>query len=168
MCVLAVNRTLRHDSARARVVALSRPQRHRHQRREDGSDTWTEKDYNWRVELPGIGHSSPVLWGDRIFLTSAVEDTAERILLCLNAADGRILWQRRYASDVHEKHLRNSFATPSPACDEEHAYFAWSTPAEYTLVAHEPRRQGKMEAESRPLYRASTVPALRRSFTRIC
>ena len=31
--------------------------------------TWTEQDYNWHVELPGIGHSSPVLWGDRIFLT---------------------------------------------------------------------------------------------------
>ncbi|HEY4313441.1 MAG TPA: PQQ-binding-like beta-propeller repeat protein [Pirellulales bacterium] len=96
---------------------------------------WTEKDYNWRVELPGIGHSSPVLWGNRIFLTSAVEDTAERILLCLDAADGHILWERRYPSEVHTKHLRNSFATPSPACDEEHVYFAWSTPDEYTLVA---------------------------------
>src|SRR6185312_8800959 len=70
--------------------------------------TWTDKDYNWRVELPGIGHSSPVLWGDRIFLTSAIEDTAERILLCLNAANGHIVWERRYPSEVHEKHLRNS------------------------------------------------------------
>jgi len=97
--------------------------------------TWTEQDYNWRVELPGIGHSSPVLWGDKIFLTSAIEDTAERILLCLNAADGRIMWERRYPSEVHEKHLRNSFATPSPACDDEHAYFSWSTPQEYSLAA---------------------------------
>ena len=96
---------------------------------------WTEKDYNWHVELPGIGHSSPVLWGDRVFLASAVEDTAERILMCVSATDGRILWEKRYPSEVHEKHLRNSFATPSPACDEAHAYFAWSTPAEYTLVA---------------------------------
>ena len=32
---------------------------------------WTEDDYNWKVELPGIGHSSPVLWGKKIFLTSA-------------------------------------------------------------------------------------------------
>src|SRR6266545_3402801 len=45
--------------------------------------TWTEADYNWRVELPGIGHSSPVLWGDKIFLTSALEETAERIAMCL-------------------------------------------------------------------------------------
>ncbi len=97
--------------------------------------TWTEKDYNWRADLPGIGHSSPVLWGDRIFLTSAMEDSGERIAMCLSTADGRILWERRYKSAVHPKHLRNSFATPSPAADENCAYFAWSTPDEYTLLA---------------------------------
>ena len=53
----------------------------------------------------------------------------------MNAGDGGILWERRYDSTVHQKHLRNSFATPSPACDEERAYFVWSTPDEYTLVA---------------------------------
>jgi outer membrane protein assembly factor BamB len=97
--------------------------------------SWTDKDNNWQVALPGIGHSSPVLWGERIFLTSAIDDTAERILLCVNAGDGRILWERRYGSTVHPKHLRNSFATPSPACDSERVYFVWSTPDEYTLVA---------------------------------
>jgi outer membrane protein assembly factor BamB len=109
--------------------------------------TWTEQNYKWRVSLPGIGHSSPVMWGERIFLTSAVEETAERILLCLNAGDGRILWERHYDSDVHTKHLRNSFATPSPACDEQHAYFVWSTPDEYTLVAldHEGHEKWKLD-----------------------
>src|SRR5229473_2443047 len=33
--------------------------------------TWTDKDFNWKTALPGVGHSAPVLWGDRIFLTSA-------------------------------------------------------------------------------------------------
>src|ERR1051325_8026568 len=33
-------------------------------------DTWSDKDYNWQVELPGRGHSSPVLWGDKIFLVN--------------------------------------------------------------------------------------------------
>jgi outer membrane protein assembly factor BamB len=109
--------------------------------------SWTEQDYNWRVELPGIGHSSPVLWGDRIFLTSANDATAERILMCVHATDGQILWQRRYDSVVHAKHLRNSFATPSPACDEEHAYFVWSTPEEYTLLAmsHDGQEKWKLD-----------------------
>lgn len=30
--------------------------------------TWTQSDYNWKTELPGIGHSSPVIWGKRVFL----------------------------------------------------------------------------------------------------
>lgn len=32
---------------------------------------WTEADYNWKIELPGLGHSSPAIWGDKVFLLSA-------------------------------------------------------------------------------------------------
>ncbi|MEX2119033.1 MAG: PQQ-binding-like beta-propeller repeat protein [Pirellulales bacterium] len=96
---------------------------------------WTEKDFNWKVELPGVGHSSPVLWGDRIFLTSAFEDTATRIVLCLDAADGKILWQRQFRFTLHGKHKFNSFASSTPAVDEERVYLTWSAPEEYTLLA---------------------------------
>ena len=34
---------------------------------------WTDKDYTWKVKLPGVGHSSPVLWGERLFTTCADE-----------------------------------------------------------------------------------------------
>jgi outer membrane protein assembly factor BamB len=97
--------------------------------------SWTEDDYNWKVQLPGIGHSSPVIWGDKIFLTSAVEDNAERIVLCLSTADGAIQWQRRYSSTVHKKHLRNSFASSTPAVDKNHVYVCWSAPESYQLLA---------------------------------
>ncbi|HXT59965.1 MAG TPA: PQQ-binding-like beta-propeller repeat protein [Pirellulales bacterium] len=102
---------------------------------------WTEKDYHWRVELPGIGHSCPVLWGDKIFLTSAFEDTCTRIVLCLDAADGKILWRREFTSTQHTKHPMNSFASCTPAVDEERVYVAWTAPEEYTLMAldHEGR-----------------------------
>ena len=59
---------------------------------------WTEKDYNWKVELPGGGHSSPVVWGDRLFVTSGMPDTAKRIVMCLKTADGGTLWKREYDS----------------------------------------------------------------------
>ena len=39
---------------------------------------WTERDYNWKVKLPGIGHSSPVVWGERIFVTSGDPEPAEK------------------------------------------------------------------------------------------
>lgn len=96
---------------------------------------WSEKNVNWRVELPGIGHSSPVLWGDKIFLTSAFEDTCTRLVLCLRAGDGQIVWQRKYPSSLHTKHKFNSFASSTPCVDEERVYCCWSTPDEYTLLA---------------------------------
>jgi outer membrane protein assembly factor BamB len=96
---------------------------------------WTESDYNWKVQLPGIGHSSPVLWGNKLFLISAFEDSATRIVLCLNADDGSTLWSKEFASSLHPKHILNSFASTTPAVDAEHVYIAWSTPEEYTLLA---------------------------------
>ncbi len=96
---------------------------------------WTEADYNWRVALPGQGHSSPVLWGDKIFLMSAEPETATRYVLCLSAVDGRELWRREYASQTHRMHVRNTYGSSTPAVDAERVYVAWSTPARLTLLA---------------------------------
>jgi outer membrane protein assembly factor BamB len=96
---------------------------------------WTEADFNWRVELPGIGHSAPVVWGDRIFLTSAENEDATRVVLCLAAEDGRTLWSRRYASTLHPKHQLNSFASSTPTVDEARVYVVWSSPEEYSVRA---------------------------------
>jgi outer membrane protein assembly factor BamB len=97
--------------------------------------TWTENDFNWRVELPGGGHSSPVIWKDRIFLTAANHESAQRQVLCLSTIDGSILWKREYASTVHPKHNLNSFASPTPTVDQDRVYVAWSAPEEYSLLA---------------------------------
>ena len=52
---------------------------------------WTTNDFVWRVPLPGTGHSQPVIWGDRIFLTTARDNGRERLLVCLDKHDGRQL-----------------------------------------------------------------------------
>lgn len=96
---------------------------------------WTDADYNWKIELPGIGHSAPVLWGKKIFLTSASEETAMRMVLCVDADSGKIVWKREFPSKHHHKHLRNSFASPTPAVDEKQIYLSWSEPEEYSLLA---------------------------------
>lgn len=96
---------------------------------------WTEADYNWKVALPGVGHASPVIWGERVFLLSADPQTATRHVLCLRASDGATLWQRDFPSAPHHLHLRNSFASSTPAVDAQHVYVAWSTPAAITLMA---------------------------------
>jgi len=96
---------------------------------------WTEKDCDWRVALPGVGHSSPVIWGDRIFLTSGDPKTAKRFVLCLKTSDGGTLWKREFESKRHDMHDSNSYGTSTPAVDEERVYAYWTTPQEITLLA---------------------------------
>jgi outer membrane protein assembly factor BamB len=97
--------------------------------------TWTDNDYNWKVALPGVGHSSPVVWGDRIFLTGGEEATAKRLVFCLSTVDGSILWRRGYESKTFRKNRDNSYATSSASVDQEHVYIYWTTPEEVTLIA---------------------------------
>jgi outer membrane protein assembly factor BamB len=96
---------------------------------------WTEKEVNWKVTLPGIGHSSPVLWGERIFVTSGDEKATQRLLLCLHAADGRVLWSRAYSGEPHRKHADNSLASATPVVDQHRVYVCWGSPKEYRVVA---------------------------------
>ncbi len=97
--------------------------------------TWTDQDYNWKVSLPGVGHSSPVLWGDKIFLLSAESKDATRHVLCVNAADGKIAWQRTFPGAAHHLHLRSSYASCTPAVDADRMYVAWSDPQHTRLMA---------------------------------
>src|SRR5262245_18896684 len=49
----------------------------------------------WKSKLPGSGNSTPIVWGDRIFLTAAGNRGAERHVLCVRASDGKLLWQQK-------------------------------------------------------------------------
>src|SRR6185312_6180378 len=48
----------------------------------------------WKVALPGLGNSSPVIWGDRLFVLASPRGGRERQLLCLSASTGKQLWAR--------------------------------------------------------------------------
>ena len=92
-------------------------------------------DINWRIELPGSGHSSPVLWGDRIFLTTAGAEAGSFTVLCVNAPDGKVLWQRHFPHVTFRQHKFNSYASATPAVDAERVYVAYTVPASHTLLA---------------------------------
>jgi len=96
---------------------------------------WTASDFNWRIPLPGTGHGSPVLWGRRLFVVSAPEQTAQQIVSCVSADDGSTTWQRTFESQTHRKHELNSFASSTPVVDERRLYFCWASPAEYVVQA---------------------------------
>lgn len=96
---------------------------------------WTNADFNWKVELAGAGHSSPVLWGDRIFLTSADERQMQFMVLCLNTGDGSLLWQKTFPFMPHRKHGNNAFAASTPTVDAERVYINRTEPAHNRLFA---------------------------------
>jgi outer membrane protein assembly factor BamB len=96
---------------------------------------WTDKDVLWKASIPGMGHSSPVIWGDKVFVLSANMDDATRYCLCYRVSDGKQLWKVEYKSKPHLLHPRSSFASSTPTVDNERIYFAWSMPEETTLLA---------------------------------
>jgi len=96
---------------------------------------WTEQDYNWRIKLPGPGHSSPAVWGKRVFVTCGDPKTALRWLLCVDADTGQTLWKREDPSKTYAQHRDNCYATATPAVDADGVFIAWSTPEAIVLLA---------------------------------
>ena len=93
----------------------------------------SEKDFAWTVDLPGKGHASPVVWKDRVYLTSSDADAGKRHVVCLSAKDGSVVWKTDYDFAKYRQHADNSYSSASPAVDDVGVYVAWSTPEKYTL-----------------------------------
>lgn len=103
--------------------------------------TWTKADYRWVVDLPGQGVSSPVVWGERLFVTAADEAKLERSLLCYSTRDGKLLWSQGGSFTKEKKHRHNSYATNTPTVDAERVYTLWQGREASQLVAYD--HQGK-------------------------
>jgi outer membrane protein assembly factor BamB len=72
----------------------------------------------WKVPVPGVGYSSPVIFNEKLFITSALQSTQEKVLLCYDIRNGKLLWQRTVVKSPFEnKHDNNSYASGTPATD---------------------------------------------------
>jgi outer membrane protein assembly factor BamB len=106
-------------------------------------DTWnvkTGENILWRMPIPGLAHSSPVVWGNRIFVTSAVSSDAKAsfrpglygdgdasqdrsrhrfMLYALDKRSGKILWERvaHEGVPVDKRHIKSTYANSTPATD---------------------------------------------------
>lgn len=98
---------------------------------------WSPGDYAWNIELPGVGHSSPIIWGDKLFVTSAIDDGAIRYLHCLDAKTGKKHWSRVFGLNRSHKHAKGSWASSTPTADGEQVYVAFSDDERYTLAAYD-------------------------------
>ena len=122
---------------------------------------WSEtNNVRWKVALPGKGHSTPIVWGDRIYLTTAVpygeklppkHSTApgthdgvpvtqrhEFVVLAINRSDGKIAWQKTVNKKLpHEGgHYTGSLASNSMVTDGEHLFAFFGSHGLYCLDMH--------------------------------
>jgi outer membrane protein assembly factor BamB len=104
-----------------------------------------DKNVKWKVQVPGLGHSSPIVWGNRIFLTTAASsdpkaddwekgfpargrapDTAEISwqVLCFDRDTGKLLWKQTAIRAIPRnfRHLKNSYASQTPVTDGTFVY----------------------------------------------
>ncbi|HET7696012.1 MAG TPA: PQQ-binding-like beta-propeller repeat protein [Vicinamibacterales bacterium] len=106
-------------------------------------DTWnpaTGLNIRWRAAIPGLAHSSPIVWGDRVFVTSAVSTRADATfkpglygdgdasddrtqqrwtIYALDRVTGKVLWERvAHEGEPREKrHIKSTYASATPATD---------------------------------------------------
>jgi outer membrane protein assembly factor BamB len=86
----------------------------------------TTSNVLWKTAIPGQGHASPIVWGDRLFTVTALADQQSRVLLCFDRQSGKIVWQKTVlVSPFEGKHSLNSHASSTPATDGELVYVAF-------------------------------------------
>jgi len=92
-------------------------------------DTWSDtENVTWKVPVPGSGNSSPIVWGDRIFLTSAREDGERLAVMCFRRSDGALLWETPIPHrGVEAGHRKNGHASATPVTDGERVYASFGT-----------------------------------------
>jgi outer membrane protein assembly factor BamB len=85
---------------------------------------WTSgENLLWQTEVPGAGWSSPIVWGNRIFLTTATEAGRSCRVLAVDRRNGRVLWNTEVLQQTPtRKEKKNSYATPTPATDGKLVY----------------------------------------------
>jgi outer membrane protein assembly factor BamB len=83
------------------------------------------ENVRWKAPLPDRGNSSPIVWGDRVFITQAIEKEKRLTVLCLNRATGKVLWQSGIAYSGNDlTHETNPYGSASPVTDGERV-IAW-------------------------------------------
>ena len=113
----------------------------------DLPDSWdTNQNVRWKVDIPGSGWSSPVVWGNKIIVTSVINegqteepkkglyyggnrediptDTHHWMIYCVDWETGKLLWERKAfeGRPGGSRHLKNTFASETPVIDGERVY----------------------------------------------
>ena len=106
--------------------------------RRDGSGLSGERDlptrwdaHNgvaWKTGIAGEGSSSPIVWDDRVFVTASTQGGRTRLVICLDAATGKTLWQTPLEADATNTYPRAGRAPATPVADGRHVYAFFDSP----------------------------------------
>ena len=89
-------------------------------------ESWSKtKNIAWVAPLPGRGPATPVVSGDRVFVSSTVKGSKDLQALCIRCADGKVLWKKTLG--VAGASMRSTPAAPSPVTDGKKVYFLYAT-----------------------------------------
>ena len=111
---------------------------------------WTDNDYNWKIDLPGKGHSSPVAWGSHIFVTCANEKSKTRTVQCFHVADGEEVWRKDISFEPYKQQKNNSYASSTPTVDADHVYVLWHSKVASPLIAYDHKGKKAWEYDLGP------------------
>ena len=114
----------------------------------------------WRTALP-VGHSSPCIWDDHIYVTGFDKQAKKLETICLNRLSGKILWCQAAPTDAIENvHVLNTPASSTPACDEEQVYVYFGS---YGLLCYSKDGEFKWNRPLQPIltgFGSGTSPAV--------
>ncbi len=85
---------------------------------------WDAPAIKWKTEIHGMGYSSPVIYGNQIWVTTATEDGKELYAVCINYQTGEIIYDIKVFTpeEVEKKSALNTYATPTPAIEKGFVY----------------------------------------------
>ena len=98
---------------------------------------WSKENYSWIIELPGVGHSSPVIWEKKLFTTCADEKNGEQYVQCADVKSGQVIWEKKFQSEHYLHHKFNSFASATPCVDKDFLIVSWTTKNSNVLLCLE-------------------------------
>jgi outer membrane protein assembly factor BamB len=80
----------------------------------------------WKTTMPGPGAGTPIVAGDRVFVSALDKASKKLLAICVSRADGKILWSKE-VGDGFQQNPRNNMASPSAVTDGKHAWFYFGT-----------------------------------------
>ncbi|HEY2586396.1 MAG TPA: PQQ-binding-like beta-propeller repeat protein [Tepidisphaeraceae bacterium] len=105
----------------------------------DLPETWGERqNVKWKSEVPGKAWSSPVVWGNQVWMTNATEDGHELYAVCLDRDTGKVVYNLKVFDIAHPQYCIpfNSYGSPTPCIEEGRLYVTFGSPGTACLDTH--------------------------------